>query len=98
MNDVSIKRMLQKYIPEILENDVYFKNYIVYLLTQYSFEVNEEHLHKKLNIYLKESHRTDAVALAQRLIRGYDKDKVNWIWLSGEDVALIARTIVQKNL
>ena len=101
MNNESIKKILQKYIPEILENHVYFKSYVVCLLNQYSFEVNEEHLRKKLNIYLKESHRTDTIALAQRLIRGeykpHDKDKVGWIWFSGEDVALIAQTIVEKN-
>ena len=101
MNDLSIRRMLQTYIPKVLENDVYFRSYVVYLLNQYSFAVNEEHLRKKLNIYLKESHRTDPVALAQRLIRGeykpYDKDKVNWIWLNSKEIGLIAHKILEVN-
>ena len=98
MNDVLIKKMLQKYIPEILENNVYFKSYVAYFLNQYNFEVNEEHLRKKLSIYLKESHRTDSIALAQRLIRGKYKpskiDKVDWIWLSSKDIGLIAKKII----
>ena len=101
MNNESIKKILQKYIPEILENHVYFKSYVVYLLNQYSFEVNEEHLRKKLNIYLKESHRTDTIALVQRLIRGeykpYDKNKVSWIWLSSKDIGLIAKEIIERS-
>ena len=94
--------MLQKYIPIILENDVYFKSFSAHIFSKYSFEMNIEHLRKKLNIYLEESLRTDFVAQAQRLIRGeyepLDNDKITWIWLSSKDVGLIAKNIVEGQL
>ncbi len=102
MKDVIVSNVLQKYIPMILENDVYFKSFSAHIFSQYSFEVNAEHLRKKLNIYLKESFRTDAVAQAQRLIKGeykpFDNDKITWIWLSSKDMGSIAQNVVEGQL
>ena len=100
MNDVSPRDMLQQYIPTILKTDIYFKQFADHILDQYHFKVNEDHLRKKLHIYLKESYRADSVALAQRLIRGEyigdDRDKVNWIWLSSQKIGFIAQNIVRN--
>lgn len=100
VNEEYIISLLQKYIPLILENQTYFKNYVDYLLKKCNFEVNEEHLRKKLNIYLKNSFRNDPVRLAQRLIRGEyqsdDSPKENWIWLSSKDIGMIAHDVVEK--
>lgn len=99
--DISISNMLQKYIPMILENDLYFKSFSAYIFSQYTFEVNIEHLRKKLNVYLKESFRDDVVVQAQRLIRGeyepLDNDKITWIWVSSKDVGLMAQEAVERN-
>ena len=99
MNDASISNILQKYIPMILENDVYFKRFSAHIFSQYHFEVNVEHFRKKLNIYLEESFRFDTVVKAQRLIRGeykpFDNDNTTWIWLSSKDVGLMARDAVE---
>ncbi len=49
---------------------------------------------------MKESYRTDSVALAQRLIRGEyigdERDKANWIWLSSQKIGFIAQNIVRN--
>ena len=73
---------------------------MLYLLKKYKFNAHEDHFRKKLKIYLKDSFRRDEVKLAQRLIRGEfeSEHEANWIWLSSEDIASIAETIVQKNL
>jgi len=100
MNDISLRDMLQQYIPTILETDIYFKQFAEQILNQYHFKINEDHFRKKLHIYLKESYRVDSVALAQRLIRGKyiddDKDKENWIWLSSQKIGLIAKSIARN--
>ncbi len=100
MSDVSTRNILQQYIPKILEDDVLFKQFAAYILEQYHFTADEDHLRKKLHIFLKESYRTDSVALAQRLIRGKyiddDRDKANWIWLSSQEIGLIAQNIVRN--
>jgi len=102
MNDASISNILQKYIPVILKNDLYVRKFSAHIFTQYNFEVNAEHLRKKLNIYLKESFRTNAITQAQRLIKGeyrlFNSDKKTWIWLSSKDVGLIAQKIVEGQL
>ena len=100
MNDVSLRDVLQQNIPTILETNIYFKQFSDQIVNQYHFKVNEDHLRKKLHIYLKESYRTDSVALAQRLIRGeyigVDRDQVNWIWLSSQKIGAIAQNIVRN--
>ena len=100
MSDISPRDMLQQYVPTILENDAHFKQFSTYILDQYYFKVNEDHLRKKLHTFLKESYRTDSVSLAQRLIRGEytddDKDKANWIWFSSQKIGLIAQNIVRN--
>ena len=100
MSDASLRDMLQQYIPTILETDIYFKQFADHILGQYHFKVNEDHLRKKLHIYLEESYRTDSVGLAQRLIRGEyiddDRDKENWIWLSSQKIGFIAQNIVSS--
>ena len=101
MSDVSTKNILQQYIPAILEDDVLFKQFAAYILEQYHFTANKDHLRKKLHIFVKESYRTDNVALAQRLIRGKyidDGDKENWIWLSSQKIGLISQNIVKSQL
>ena len=99
MSDVSTKNILQQYIPAILEDDALFKQFATYILEQYYFTANEDHLRKKLHIFVKESYRTDSVALAQRLIKGEnldgDRDKVNWIWLCSQKIAFIVQYIVK---
>jgi len=100
MSDVSTKNILQQYIPTILEDDLLFKQFAAYILEQYHFTADENHLRRKLHIFLKESYRTDSVALAQRLIRGEyngdNRDKAHWIWLSSQKIGFIAQSIVRN--
>lgn len=90
---------LQQYIPLILENKIYFKNYVDILLKQYNFSVDEEHLRKKLNIFFKNSFRDEPIWLAQQLIRGKyqpnDSKKETWFWLSCENIESIANHVIE---
>jgi len=100
MNNIFLMDIGQQYIPIILKNNLYFKQYALDILEQYNFKVDENHLRKKLHIFLKASYRTDNIALAQRLIRGEyigkDKGKVNWIWFGSKEIAYIAKNIVES--
>jgi len=87
---------IQKYVPMVLENENYLTNYIGYLSKRYDFKAKEDHLYRKLNSFLKASFSNAPDRLGQRLVRGEykDKPKETWIWLSSDEVGLIANFIV----
>lgn len=97
-NDKKIIMFIQKYIPMILENEIYFKIYVDYLLKKYDFEVIKEHLQKKLNIFLTNSFRNDSVRLSPQLVRGEYQSgdhQESWIWLTSKAIGEIAYYVVE---
>jgi len=100
--NVSINKMLQEYIPMILENDIYFEKYLLVLLIKYGFEANPSNLRKKLEIHCRSSFYIEESELKQRLglIKGKYKyvEENNRIWVSVEHIALIAKSVVKKSV
>ena len=90
-NEEKAIKSLQKCIPIVLNNELYFQRCVSYFLEQHDFIVNQEDFRKKLMRYFEESFRTDSLRLAQRLIRGQSTEngEESWIWIGGADMALI---------
>ena len=98
-DDEKIVVFLQKYIPMVLENEMFFKAYVKCLLEKYNFEVSKAHLQKKLNIFLTNSFRSDPVRLSPQLVRGEYQSgdhQESWIWLTSETIGEIAYYAVEK--
>jgi len=96
-NEEKAIKSLQKCIPMVLNNELYFRRCVSYFLEEHNFIVNQEHLRKKMMRYFEESFRTDSLRLAQRLIRGQSTEngEESWIWIGGVDMALMLNSTIK---
>jgi len=99
-NEEKAIKSLQKCMPIVLNNELYFQGCVSYLLEEHNFIVKQEHFRKKLMRYFEESFRTDSLRLTQRLIRGQSTecDEESWIWLGGVDMALMLNSTIKTKL